>query len=89
MITDDELFLAFETICSTLTRLWYGQEKLGYPALLILVECCTTNICAAGISWKVISLQLKGYCHAFMSDRRRGIGMSTGFIASYNQFQHD
>jgi hypothetical protein len=28
----DELFLGFETICSTLTGLWYGQEKMGYPA---------------------------------------------------------
>jgi hypothetical protein len=28
----DELFLGFETICSTVTGLWYGQEELGYPA---------------------------------------------------------
>jgi hypothetical protein len=34
---------------------------LGYPALLILLECCTINICAADISQKVILLQLKGY----------------------------
>jgi hypothetical protein len=32
----DELFLGFETIYCTLTGLWYGQEELGYPALLIL-----------------------------------------------------
>jgi hypothetical protein len=57
----DELLLAFETICSTLTGLWCGHEKLGYHALLILLECCTINICAADISWKVILLQLKGY----------------------------
>jgi hypothetical protein len=46
------------------TGLWYGQEELGslgYSALLILLECCTINICAADISQKVISLQLKGY----------------------------
>jgi hypothetical protein len=36
MITD-ELFLGFEAICSTLTGLWYGQDELGYPALLILL----------------------------------------------------
>jgi hypothetical protein len=53
----DELFLSF----ATLTGLWYGQEKLGYPALLILLECRTRNICAADISWKVISLWLNGY----------------------------
>jgi hypothetical protein len=37
------------------------QEKLGYSALLILLEWSTINICAADIFWKVISLQLKGY----------------------------
>jgi hypothetical protein len=52
----DELFQAFET-CNTLTGLWYGQEELGYPVLLIQLECCTINICAAEISQKVISLQ--------------------------------
>jgi hypothetical protein len=30
------------------------------PAPLILLECYTVNICAANISLKVISLQLKG-----------------------------
>jgi hypothetical protein len=34
---------------------------VGYPALLILLECYIINICAADISLKVISLQLKGY----------------------------
>jgi hypothetical protein len=34
---------------------------LGYPALLILLECYAINICATDISLKVISLQLKGY----------------------------
>jgi hypothetical protein len=43
------------------TGLWYGQEVLAYPALLIVLECCTINICAADISQKVISLQLKWY----------------------------
>jgi hypothetical protein len=43
------------------TGLWYGQEELGYPALLILLKCCTVNICAADISQKVIPLQLKWY----------------------------
>jgi hypothetical protein len=55
----DELFLGFETVC--FTGLWYGQDELGYPALLILLECCTVNFCATVISQKVISLQLKGY----------------------------
>jgi hypothetical protein len=54
----DELFLCFETICSNFTGLWYGQEDLGCHALLILLESCTINICAADISQKVISLQL-------------------------------
>jgi hypothetical protein len=31
MVTDD-LFEGCETICSTLTGLWYGKEELGYPA---------------------------------------------------------
>jgi hypothetical protein len=57
----DQLFIGFEAICSTLTGLWYGQEKMGYSALLIMLECCTIDIRAADISWKVISLQLKGY----------------------------
>jgi hypothetical protein len=60
MFTDD-LFEGFETVSNTLTVLWYGQEELGYLALLIRLECCTINICAANISQKVISLQLKGY----------------------------
>jgi hypothetical protein len=34
---------------------------LECPALLILLECYTINICASGISWKVISLRLQGY----------------------------
>jgi hypothetical protein len=46
----DELFLGFETICSTVTGFWYGQDELGYPALLILLECCIENFCAAVIS---------------------------------------
>jgi hypothetical protein len=37
----DALLLGFETICSALTGFLYGQEKLGYPALLILLECCS------------------------------------------------
>jgi hypothetical protein len=41
----DELFLSF----ATLTGLWYGQEKLEYPALLIVLECCRRNNCAADI----------------------------------------
>jgi hypothetical protein len=57
----DELFLGFETICSNFTGLWYGQEQLGYPAQLIVIESCSINICAADISQKVVSLQLKGY----------------------------
>jgi hypothetical protein len=57
----DELFLGFGAICYNFTGLWYGQEQLGYPALLIWLESCTINICAADISQKVISLQLKGY----------------------------
>jgi hypothetical protein len=44
-----------------LYRAVVGQEKLGYPALLILLECYAINICAADISLKVISLQLKCY----------------------------
>jgi hypothetical protein len=56
----DELFLAFEVICSTFTRLCYVQEAVEYPALLILLECCTINILAADKSLKVISVQLKG-----------------------------
>jgi hypothetical protein len=52
----DELFVGFETICSTLTGLWYMQEDLIYPTLLILLECYAINICAADISWIVISL---------------------------------
>jgi hypothetical protein len=51
MFTDEELFVGFKIICSTLTRLWYGQETLGYPALLILLQCCAINICASDISW--------------------------------------
>jgi hypothetical protein len=57
----DELFLGFETICSNFTGLWYGQEELGCDAIFILLESCTINICAADISQKVISLQLKRY----------------------------
>jgi hypothetical protein len=51
-------------MCCTLTGLWYGQEKLKYAALLILIECCTVNICAADIFWKVISLYPKRYTSA-------------------------
>jgi hypothetical protein len=61
VMSTDELFLGFETICSNLTVLWYGEEQLEYPALLILLESCSINICAADFSQKVISLQLKGY----------------------------
>jgi hypothetical protein len=57
----DELFRGFETVCYAFTGLWYGQEKLQYPALFIMLECCTRNIFAAEISWKVISLQVKRY----------------------------
>jgi hypothetical protein len=32
--------------------------------------------------WKIIMSR-------FWSDRRRGIGLSTGFIVPYNQLQHD
>jgi hypothetical protein len=55
------VMFTFEIIYSTLTGLWYGQEKFGYPAPLILLECCTINICAADVSRKMSSLQLKGY----------------------------
>jgi hypothetical protein len=54
----------FQTICSTLTELCYVQEKLGYTAFLILLECCTINICAADNTQKVISLLPKGYTSA-------------------------
>jgi hypothetical protein len=60
----EELFQCFETVHIYIIffrGLWYGQEELGCPALLILLECCTINICAVDISQKVISLQLKGY----------------------------
>jgi hypothetical protein len=33
LMLTDELFLGFETLCSTLTWLWYGQEELGYRTL--------------------------------------------------------
>jgi hypothetical protein len=35
---------------NALTGLLYGQEELGYPALLFLLEYCTINFCAADIS---------------------------------------
>jgi hypothetical protein len=38
-----------ETISSNVTELRYGQEELGYPTLLILIECCIVNIFVAGI----------------------------------------
>jgi hypothetical protein len=57
----DEIFQDFEAICNILTGLWYGQEDLVYPALLILLESRTVTFCAANISQKVISLHLKGY----------------------------
>jgi hypothetical protein len=57
----DELFQGFVKICNTSTGIWYGQEEFGYPALLSLSECCSISFCAADISQKVISLQLKGY----------------------------
>jgi hypothetical protein len=41
---------------SNFTGIWYGQEEL-----LTQLESCSINICAAGISQKVISLQLKGF----------------------------
>jgi hypothetical protein len=56
-----ELFIGLEKIYFNFTGLRYGQEELGYPALLILLGSCTVNICAADISQKVISLQLKEY----------------------------
>jgi hypothetical protein len=34
------------TICSTLTGLWYGQEEVGYPALLILLELHNKLLCS-------------------------------------------
>jgi hypothetical protein len=46
----DELFLGFETTCSIVTGLWYGQEELSYPTLLVLLECYIVNICAVDIS---------------------------------------
>jgi hypothetical protein len=61
VIFTDELFLGFETICCNFTVPYFGQEQLGYPAQLIVLESGTINICAADISQKVISLQLKGY----------------------------
>jgi hypothetical protein len=57
----DELFLGFEAIYSTLTGLWCGQEKLEYPSLSVLLECCIINRCAADIALKMIALYLKGY----------------------------
>jgi hypothetical protein len=60
MLTD-ELFRCCETIPATLTGLCFGEAKLEYPALLILLEFCIINIFAADISWKVILLQLKGH----------------------------
>jgi hypothetical protein len=35
--------------------------KVGMSCTMILLECCTINISVADISWKVISLQLRGY----------------------------
>jgi hypothetical protein len=46
----DALFQGFDIICNTLTGLWYGQEDLVYPALLIMLGCCTVKFCAADIS---------------------------------------
>jgi hypothetical protein len=40
MFTDEELFLAFEAMF-TFARLWYGQEKFGYPVLLLVLGLCT------------------------------------------------
>jgi hypothetical protein len=42
----DELSLGFETIYSSLTGLWYGQEKSSYPLLLILLQFFTINFCS-------------------------------------------
>jgi hypothetical protein len=39
-----EVFQGFEVICNILTGLSYGQEDLGYPALLVLLGCCTVRI---------------------------------------------
>jgi hypothetical protein len=61
IIFTDETFKCFETLCNTLTGLWYGQEGFGYPALFILLEYCTINFCAVDFSKKAISVQLKGY----------------------------
>jgi hypothetical protein len=41
VILIDKLFQGFETVCNTLAGLWYGQEELRYPVLLILLECCS------------------------------------------------
>jgi hypothetical protein len=49
VIFSEELFQGFEIICNTPTGLWYGQEDLVYPALLILLGCCTIKFCAADI----------------------------------------
>jgi hypothetical protein len=46
----EELYQGFETYVIFFTGLWYGQEELEYPALLILLEWCTINISAADIS---------------------------------------
>jgi hypothetical protein len=62
----DELFQGFETKCNTLAGLWYGQEELGYPILLILLKCCTVMFCAADISQKVLLLQLRGYTLTYL-----------------------
>jgi hypothetical protein len=47
-------------VCSNFTGPRYGQKEFGCAALLILLVFCTINICAADISQKVISRQLKG-----------------------------
>jgi hypothetical protein len=31
----EEFFQGLESVCSTFTGLWYGQEKLEYPTLLM------------------------------------------------------
>jgi hypothetical protein len=40
IFASEELFLAFESVC-TFAGLWYEREKLGYPVLLLLLGLCT------------------------------------------------
>jgi hypothetical protein len=50
MFSDElRVFQGFEIICNTLAGLWYGQEDVIYPALLIRIGCCTVKFCAVDI----------------------------------------